>query len=347
MRRWWKGGAALVSVLALVMLAAVPAYASDGASPWECGGNATCLGQLYGMVHGGGDYGPGSGTTVINIPPPACAWKAVGAAQPGSEYVVNYYHGTAPAQNAPAQQYQSFQQAKDMIAADDTSPGEWYEFMGASAGDTAAEAAECNGAPKWIFAIPGEALPGVYLAPVTLSELATARLLVPQAGKMYLNPASGTTDVNLPTFVRVELTRQYQIAPNGVPYATDVITLGNAGATVWVEAASKLALTTSDSTAKVQQSGCGYLGSTEMVLDPKEAAKVGANGTVDCGVTFHQPGTWQITASFTWKTCWVPYIVHTPPPAHCVPVPNANLNPVTWVRTVNVHEIQAVNGGTS
>jgi hypothetical protein len=89
---------------------------------------------------------------------------------------------------------------------------------------------------------------------------------------------------------------------------------------------------------------CGYLGSQEMTLHPKQVASTGANGKADCGVTFHQPGNWTIAATLNWRTCWVPEVVYSPPPATCNPVPGANLNPVTWTRTVAVHEIQAANG---
>lgn len=336
-----RAAAGLLSLLPA--LAAVPAGASDGASPWECGGDSSCVGQLAGMLQHGGDYAPGAGNTVIDIPPPACVWAAVGNAQAGSRHVVGYYRGAPPPRTAPAQQYQSFMQAKQMLAAGETPPGEWYQFQGPAPGDTAARAGECAGAPMWFFAVPGEPLPGVELPPVTLSQLATATLWVPDAGRMYLNPASGTTDSNLPTFVRVTLGRRYQIAPGGVPYVTDTVDLGGNGATVWVEA-TLLQLAANDPAATLHTSGCGYLGSTEMVLQPQKVAGIGANGTADCGVTFRQPGTWQITATLIWKTCWVPEVVYGPPPAACTPVPGAELNPVTWARTVRVREIQALTG---
>ena len=52
------------------------------------------------------------------------------------------------------------------------------------------------------------------------------------------------------------------------------------------------------------QTGGGYLGSTEMVRNPRAVAHTGANCTADCGVTFRQPGTWNITATLTWRACW-------------------------------------------
>ena len=82
-----------------------------------------------------------------------------------------------------------------------------------------------------------------------------------------------------------------------------------------------------------------------MVRDRQAVAHTGANGTADCGVTFRQPGTWNITATLTWRACWVAAVVDGPPPAACNHVPGANLNPANWARNVNVHEIPAANGG--
>jgi hypothetical protein len=110
--------------------------------------------------------------------------------------------------------------------------------------------------------------------------------------------------------------------------------------------APRLQLATNDSSATPDTNGCGYLGSTEMVLEPRAVASTGANGTADCGMTFRDPGTWNITASLTWRTCWVPEIVHSAPRANCTSVPGAELNPDNWARNVAVHEIQAANGAS-
>ena len=91
--------------------------------------------------------------------------------------------------------------------------------------------------------------------------------------------------------------------------------------------------------------GCGYLGSTEMVRNPGAVAHTGANGTADCGVTFRQPGQWNITATLTWRACRAVGGQDGPPPAACNPVPGAALNAVNWARNVNIHEIPAANGG--
>ena len=76
-----------------------------------------------------------------------------------------------------------------------------------------------------------------------------------------------------------------------------------------------------------------------------QRVRFGANGTADCGVTFRQPGQWNITATLTWRACWAVGVQDGPPPAACNPVPGAALDAVNWARNVNIHEIQAANGG--
>lgn len=342
----WECRAVIVGLLGLLpALAAVPASAVDeapGSTSVICGGQ-TCLEGVAGPAQSSGVSSPGAGNTAVYIPPPACVWDPVGNAQTGSRYVVNHYGGVAPPQNAPGQQYESFTQAQQMLASGETPPGEWYLFRGDAPHDTAAQQAECAGHPLWDFVVPGETLPGVALPPLPLPGFATATIRIPGAGRMYLSPASGNTRSNLPTFVRVTLNRLYDIGPGGVPYVTKNVHLGNQGVTVWVEA-TRLQLGTDDSSATLYTNGCGYLGSDMMVLDPKAVANTGANGTADCGVTFHQPGTWDITATLTWRTCLVPGVVNGPPPAKCTPVPGAELNPVNWARNVTVDEIQTVIG---
>ena len=57
------------------------------------------------------------------------------------------------------------------------------------------------------------------------------------------------------------------------------------------------------------------------------------------------PATWQVTATMTWRACWVAGVVDRPPPANCRPVPGATLNGLTWTRAVTVNEIQSVDNG--
>lgn len=339
----WKYRAAIAALAVLLpVLAASPARAWYGPPPVTCPPGSSCYLYLVSHIHfGGSGYAPGGGVPIPVVPPP-CPWDPVGNVQTGSQYLLGYYQGAAPAPNAPNGQYASYTQAEQMIASHSTEPGEWY-FRPDRGNQSPAQRAQCAAEPRWFFAVPGEPLPGSTLAPVSLAQLADTTLKIPGAGRMYLSPVHGPTYANLPTFVRVTFNQPYEIGPDGDPYVTDTAAVLGAAATVWV-IAKPLQLSANDSSATVYGRGCGYLGSQDMVLYPKQVASVGANGKADCGVTFHQPGTWTITASLGWRTCWVPDVVHSPPPANCVPVPGANLNPVTWVRNVNVHEIQAANG---
>jgi hypothetical protein len=329
-----------LAVLASILLAG-PARAADTPPPTSCVGRQ-CNFWLYTHVqYGGSGYSPGADNP-IPVQPPPCQWDPEGTVQPGSRALIASY-STPPAQTAPYDQYATYTQAQAMIATHSTEQGEWY-FRPDQPGQSAALQAECAGYPRWFFAVPGEPLPGGTLAPVSLAELATGTLLIPGAGEMILSPKNGPTYANLPTFVRVTFNRAYQIGPGGAPYVTDSAAVQGEAATVWV-IAEPLQLNTDD-TAAQKFANCGYLGSLEMELHPAQVASTGANGTADCGVTFHQPGTWRLTATLQWRTCWVPEQEFGPPPAVCTPVPGADLNPVTWIRNVTVHEIQAANGAS-
>jgi hypothetical protein len=327
----------------LPFLTAAPARAGYQPPPVTCPPGSSCYISVFSHVHVGGSGAGGSGAP-IPIQPPTCAWDPVGNSQTGSKYLVGYYNGVAPASSAPNDQFASFTQAQQMIASNSTEPGEWY-FRPNEPNESAAVQAECATEPLWFFAVPGEPLPGSNVAAVTLGQLATAKLKIPGVGLMYLNPVNGPLYSNLPTFVRVAFKGAFRIGPGGDPYVTDTAAVEGEAATVWV-IANPLQLTTSDPTATLYTGGCGYLGSTDMVLKAGQVASTGANGTADCGVTFHQPGPWVITATLTWRTCWVPEVEYGPPPAaaDCTPVPGADLTPDVWHHNVNVHEIQTANG---
>jgi hypothetical protein len=340
----WKHRVVVVGVLSLLpALAAVPASAADGSSSVTCATGDSCTIQLDHMVQfGGWGYSGSADNMVIDITPPACAWDPEGGAQAGSQYIVNYYDGQAPPQDSPYGQYASFMQAKAMLAAGSDAAGEWY-FLPDAPYDTAAQAQQCAQQPLWFWDVPGAPLPGIEIPPVTLAQLALSKLYVPVAGRMYLSPTTGVSYSNLPVFARVTLAGNYRTLPDGMPYSTDHARLGNNGATVWVEG-TPLQISATDSSAKLDTNGCGYTGSAEMIHDPAAVASTGANGTADCGATFRTPGNWTMTATLTWRACWVPEVEDGPPPAACNPVPGATLNPVNWARNVTVHEIQAANG---
>jgi hypothetical protein len=328
----------------LPVLAAAPASAADGSSSVTCSTGSSCEIQLEHMIHfGGRNYSPGANNMVIDITPPPCLWIPEGNAQTGSQYVLNFYNNTTPPVDSPFDGYHAYTEARQLVNQTPMPAGEWY-YLPVNPNDNAAQAAACLAQPLFFWDVPGQPLPGIQLPPVTLAQLAVAKMNIPGAGRIILSPNNGNSYSNLPTFARVTLRGRYERGPGGQPYLTDTAQLGNQGATVWVEA-TPLQLATSDSSATLDTSGCGYLGSAMMVRDPRAVASTGANGTADCGVTFRQPGTWTITATMTWQTCWAPEVVDSPPPAACTPVPGADLNPVNWpARNVNVHEIQAPNG---
>jgi len=260
----------------------------------------------------------------------------VGNAQSGSQYVVDHYNGTAPAQNAPYGQYGSYVQARQMLASGYNQKGEWYVL---------AARGQCPTAPIYIFAVPGEVLPGGQLTGLTQAQFATAKIGVPGAGKVVFNPKKNSYS-NLPTYVQVFLAGRYQFAPGGMPYVRGNAVVVGAAATVWIYPQGPLQLSSpTDASAKLFLNGCGYLGSTMIALNQKAVSNTGINGgqTVDCGLTFHVPGTQQLLAVLNWQACWVPYLAFGAPPAGCHQV-GANLNQTRWTPNVNVREIQADNG---
>jgi hypothetical protein len=337
-----------VAIAGLAALAAaipsLPAGAADGSSSVTCSSGSSCVIQLENMVKfGGKNYSPGANNTVVDIQPPPCLWIPIGDAHTGSQYVIDFYNNTDPGPGALFDGQHAFQEAKQLVAENPIPAGTWY-YLPVNQNDTQAQAQECLKQPLYFWDPPGTALPGIQVPPRTLAQLALAKMNIPGAGRMVLSPRTGNSYSNLPTFVRTTLSFRPEFGAGGMPYVTDNAQLGDQAATVWVRA-TPLQLSTSDNTAQLDTAGCGYLGSTEMVRNPGQVAHTGANGTADCGVTFRQPGTWNITATLTWQACWAVGIDNGPPPADCNPVPGANLNPANWARNVNVREIQAANGG--
>jgi hypothetical protein len=284
----------------------------------------------------GNPGGPGGGT--VGDGTPACRWVPVGDAQDGSQYVLAHYDDAAPAQDAPYGQYATYQQARQMIASGYTQQGEWYAL---------AVRGQCPAAPLYIFAVPGQILPGGQLTGLTPAQFDSARINVPAAGEVVLNP-KGDSYSNLPTYVQVVLAGRYQIAPGGMPYVRGTAGVDGAAATVWIEPTGPLQLKSpTDATATLFQNGCGYLGSTMIALNKQTVASTGLGSTaVDCGLTFHIPGTQRVRAVLAWQACWVPEVVYgpPPPPADCPLVQGADLNATVWNRPVTVEEVQAANG---
>jgi hypothetical protein len=340
----WKGRVVILGLAGLLpVAAAAPASAADGSSSVSCSTGSSCEIQLEHMIHfGGKNYSPGANNMVVDITPPPCLWIPIGDAHTGSQYVLNFYGNTDPGPGALFDGQHAFQEAQQLVNANPIPAGVWY-YLPVNPNDNTAQAQACLNQPLYFWDVPGQPLPGIPIPPVTLAQLALAKMNVPGAGQMKLSPKNGNSFSNLPTFARVTLSFRPEFGPGGLPYVTDNAQLGDQRATVWVEA-TPLQLSTNDNAARLDTNGCGYLGSAMMVRNPRAVASTGANGTADCGVTFRTPGRWNITATLTWRACWVPQIVNGPPPANCTPVPGAALNPANWARNINVHEIQSANG---
>jgi hypothetical protein len=321
-------------------LAAVPANADTGTSSVGCSTGDSCTAMLERMVHYGGEnYSPSANNTVVDIQPPPCLWEPYGNTVSGSQQLISDNPNPSDFLGLKG----SVDQAKNLMKQTPPPAGEWYTLPVNPAASAAGQA-ECWKLPLYAWAPPGQVPTGIKLPPQTLAQLAFARLQVPAAGTMMLNPTTGHTFTNLPTFVRVKLGGGYETGAHGVPYVTATAALGGTSVTVWAYA-SHLQVSASPGTAYTPDtSNCGYLGS-QMMTNPQAVAKIGPGGPIDCGATFQAPATWQMTATMNWQTCWAQNGGGGAPPANCTPIPGAQLNGLTWTRPVYVNEIQSVNNG--
>jgi hypothetical protein len=332
--------------LAAPALTAVPASAGSGTSSVGCSTGDSCTVMLENMVHfGGRNYSPGANNMVVNIQPPPCLWEPIGNAVTGSQSITSQY-GTNP--KTATSLYQVNTSVQQAVTLQKTKPaGQWYMLpVNQAAG--AAGVQQCLQMPLFAWVPVGQAPPGINLPPQTLAQLVLVNLPIPTAGRMSLNPTTGRTFTNLPTFVRVALVPRnhtgYETGANGMPYVTMYATLGGVSATVWVYATHLQVSASGGPAYTPDTSNCGYLGS-QMMTNPQAVANIGPGGPIDCGATFQAPATWQITATMNWQTCWAPIQSGGAPPANCVPVPGAQLKPPNWTRPVFVREIQSVNNG--
>ncbi len=349
MRRYLATGLALAAVLLGPVLGTVltagPASAANGTSSVGCSTGDSCEVMLEKMVQfGGANYDPAGHNLVVDIAPPPCLWEPLGDTITGSKYIVSE-EGDDPAQATTLFQVNdSVQQAVGFLKDPATAPtGTWYMLPVNPAASDAGKV-ECYKLPLYKWVAPGQPLPGINIPPATLAQLAVAKMDLPTAGDMTLNPASGRTFTNLPTYLKVALAGNFQTDPGtGMPYTTVTAQLGDNAATVW-GVPSKLKVSASGGGQFTPAtSDCGYLGSKQ--IDTPVAQNAGPGVTPDCGAVFQAPATWQLTATMTWQACWVAGIVDGPPPANCQPVDGAQLNGLNWARAVTVNEIQSVDHG--
>ena len=331
-----------LAALAAPLLTATPASAGNGTSSVGCSTGDSCTAQLMKMVTVTGDVRRDGGyNTVVDIAPPPCLWEPIGNTQSGSQQIVDEYGSGTPVDilGIPA----SVKQAKGFLPPNPPGPdGTWY-MLPINPAASAAGQAECLKLPLYAWEPVGQTPPGIDLPPQTLAQIALARLKVPGADGMTVNPAGLTTYINLPVYVRVGLDTPHR--EGAMPYASTTATLDGVAATVWVEP-SKLQLgATGGKQFKLSTGGCGYLGSND-IKNAQMMANAGIGTPVDCGVVFQSPDTWQITARMTWRACWAP-VTGGLPPATCQPVPGSgNLDPTVWpAHQITANEIQSVDNG--
>ena len=349
MRRYLTIGLALVALVGGpvtgAVLTAAPASADNGTSSVGCSTGDSCEVMLEKMVEFGGDsYDPGAENMVIDITPPPCLWNPVGDSITGSQYITGMFGNDPATATKEFEVNQAVQKAVGYLKDPANAPtGTWYELP-VNPAASAAGKVECGQLPLFEWAAPGGALDGVNIPPATLAQLAVAKMKLPGAGTMTLNPASGQTFTNLPTYLQVALAGGYDTDPaTGMPYTTVTARLGDNAATVW-GVPSKLKVTASGGHQYTPATAdCGYLGSKQ--IDTPAAQNAGPGVTPDCGAVFQSPANWTLGASLTWQACWVPGIVDGPPPADCQPVAGAQLDATNWARPVTVNEIQSVDNG--
>ncbi|HEY1624943.1 MAG TPA: hypothetical protein VGG16_14195 [Streptosporangiaceae bacterium] len=336
-------------LLALASMLIVPgaAHASTGGPGITCSGGSSCMIEVENEVHFGGNYSQGTDNLGISVTPP-CYWTPLGNAHTGSITIV--------ANLADSQEYggqltgileQIYQQAYKMQNENPMPPGEWYMQLSTSAQYDAL----CDKVPfEFVTPSKGGAVnpPPVPLTPRDLAELAIAVMQFPTANGMTTSPKGLTTYSNLPTFVAVKMRPpvgglHYS---GGMPYVAVSAQLAGAGATAWGYA-STLKLNVSGTGYSLTTSGCGYLGSPELIKEPAVVARVGTGGHLDCGVTFREPQQGaQVTAKNVWTVCYVLQPENEPgtaPPVGACHV-YGQMNPTEWNKDFNVEEIQAGNG---
>jgi hypothetical protein len=324
-------------------LAAAPASAGNGTSSVGCSTGDSCTVMLEKMIHVSGDTAGSPVNTVVNIQPPPCLWEPIGDATTGSQAITGIYGTDWTKAPTIYSVNLAVKQAADLEKT--PAPGEWYMLpINPAAGQ--AGAAQCLQLPLYAWVTPGNAPPGITIPPQTLAQLAAATVLLPTAGGLTFSPANGHSFTNLPTFVHATLKGGHP-GPGGRPYVSVTATLNGTSVTVWAEA-SRLQISASGGQSyTADTTNCGYLGSQWMVTRPQQVAHTGVGGPIDCGLTFHSPTTWQVSATMAWQTCWAQNgaLNQPPDPATCTPVPGAQLNGTNWAaQPVVVNEIQSVNG---
>lgn len=369
----------VVGTVSALVLFTAPAYAASnpGNAGSQCLTHSCDAWALTGAIPPGVAVGSGGPPP----PPPPCQVAPVGDARAGSQSVIAFYQdsGSVPqpaGQGSPSdsqsastpagsalspQDQQILSRAEQLVNASPVPAGEWYQVVPT----TPADQAQCATKPLYIWQ-PGSGASailaaGLPLPPGSLAALLYRQLNLPQISKVVLSP-QGSSDTNLPTSVQVALAQTAGspifLNQQGNPYVVATAATGLGAATVWATVdgltitpgtGTSNAKTFNDPTHCIEAhpgpDGTFMLGSR---LTTAAMAAIGPGQSVDCGVTYYTPGSFNLSVSVNWKACWIagPPTAGGPPKQGCKPVPGAqalqpsNSGPVQ----VNVRDIQSVNG---
>jgi hypothetical protein len=318
-----------------------------------------------------------TGTPVVLPPPPPCQVVPVGNATAGSQTIISFYQGsatiaqpssTASPSSSPAttpttalgSQDQGILSQAEQLAAENPPPaGEWYQVVPTVPADQTL----CDKYPlyKWQPGTGIGALTSIGL-PIplpTVAALLYRQLTLAQVTGVTLSPQA-SSDTNLPTAISFTLTPGLDspvfLTNAGRPYVVASAQANLGDATVWAKvsgmtiSAGTPDATTFDTSADCVKAHPGPNGHTIMLgsrYTATQLASIGAGGSVDCGVTYQEPGTHYLTVSVDWTACWIPGLPTTVgPPKNCQPVPGAQALQASnsGQIAVNVRSITANNG---
>ncbi|HEY5986912.1 MAG TPA: hypothetical protein VIV12_11120, partial [Streptosporangiaceae bacterium] len=270
---------------------------------------------------------------ITNPMPPPCLWEPVGDAVTGSQYIIQNYGAIGPSSYFGVTQ--SVQLAKKLLKQSPPPAGTWYELPTNPAASASAQQ-QCQKLPLFFFDRPGQALPAVPVAPLTLAQYAYNHMVIPTPS-LRINPRDKGY-VNLATYLWAHWPRISRTGP--VEYHM-FAQLGAEIVTVWAQSTSLQINVTGPGTA--YDTSCTIRrGSHYPVESPP--ANSGPGMPPDCGVLWQGPAaaaTINVTVSF--NVTWGQGMFTGPGPT--TPLAGAHLTASVTLPPLRVEEIQSINGG--
>ena len=339
-------------------------------------GSQGCTVDLAQYITLHGDQSQSANNAGIVVPPVHCWYSMVASTSPGGgspasaavpfdkfaragggQYTLqdgtSYSTGDSdwPSDQKQADQYSDY---KNHYA--NPLPGNWYGWDS----DWATNSSD----PCWMQAIntfvfvpPGGSPPPPPISNQQLELYALKHLTLPTPGRLQLNPTTRSY-VNLPTFVKMPLTGQdpgKAMPGTGMPYrsVTACLNGGNGQCvTVWAYP-TKFSIDPGAASAQAWQAPqCGALQSDGTGVfvgshaTQQQMAQAKPHQSIDCGVTYQQPGTFNLTASLTaWTAKFAVGNLQGQPPQGQTVNGAENLPAVQSTAVVPAAEIQSINNG--